>query len=242
MVVPASFRIKSCHIASMHLLLDLDGTLTDSMIGIHRSVNHALAELGRDAVAEPQLREMVGAPLITIFGVLLASDDATLLDRAIGSYRARFDAIGLIENRIFPGIPEALHGFRESGHSLQVVTGKPAVTAKRVVKHFGLDGYFEAIHGPELSDRSCNKADLIMAALNVAGPHAADAVMVGDRAEDVGAARAHGVRAVGAGWGYGSRAELTAAVPDYLAETVSDLVAWVQSAASHSQRTVIFMR
>ena len=98
------------------------------------------------------------------------------------------------------------------------------------MKHFALDGYFDAIHGPEITDRNCNKADLVMAALRVAGGHVAHAVMVGDRAEDVGAARAHGLRAVGVGWGYGSRAELTAAGPDYLAETVTDLVAWVQSA------------
>ena len=69
-----------------------------------------------------------------------------------------------------------------------------------------------------------------MSALEVAGGHAAHAVMVGDRAEDISAARANGVRVVGAGWGYGSRAELTAAGPDCLAETVTDLVAWVQSA------------
>jgi phosphoglycolate phosphatase len=152
------------------------------------------------------------------------------LDRAISVYRARFNTIGMFENQVFPGIPEALHQFRESGHSLQVVTAKPTVSARRVMKHSALDGYFDAIHGPELTDRTCNKADLVMAALKVAGAHAAHAVMVGDRAEDVGAARANGVRAVGVGWGYGSRAELTAAGPDYLAETVTDLVACVQSA------------
>jgi phosphoglycolate phosphatase-like HAD superfamily hydrolase len=43
--------------------------------------------------------------------------------------------------------------------------------------------------------------------------------MVGDRAEDISAARAHGVRGVAAGWGHGSRAELAAAAPNYLAET-----------------------
>jgi phosphoglycolate phosphatase len=214
----------------MHVFLDLDGTLTDSFVGISRCVNHALAELGRDSVSEPQLRGMVGTPLTTIFAVLLASDEAALLDRAVSAYRARFNAIGIFENQVFPGIPEALHQFRESGHSLQVVTAKPTVSARRVVEHFALDGFFDAIHGPELTDRSCNKADLVMAALKVAGGHAAHAVMVGDRAEDVVAARAHRVRAVGAGWGYGSRAELTAEAPDYLAETVTDLVAWVQAA------------
>jgi phosphoglycolate phosphatase len=215
-----------------HLFLDLDGTLTDSLIGICRCVNHALVELGRDAVPELQLRGMVGAPLARIFRVLLASDEPVLLDRAVEAYRARFNAIGVFENRLFPGIPEALHTFRQLGHRLQVVTAKPAVSARRVIEHFALDGYVEAIHGPELADRSCSKADLVRAALEVAGARAAQAVMIGDRAEDVGAARVHGVRAVGAGWGYGSRAELAGAGADYVAETVADLVAWVRSAGT----------
>jgi len=214
----------------MHLLFDLDGTLTDSFPGISRCINHALGELGRDAVPETDLRGFVGAPLTEIFGVLLASGDDALLDRAVTAYRSRFSAVGIFENQVFPGIPEALRTFRESGHSLQVVTAKPTVSARRVVRHFALDGYFEAIHGPALTDRTCSKADLVGAALKVAGTHAARAVMVGDRAEDISAARAHGVRGVAAGWGYGSRAELAAAGPDYLAETVADLVSWVQSA------------
>src|ERR1700733_13835203 len=180
----------------MHLFLDLDGTLTDSFIGIRRCVNHALVELGRDSVPDLQLRGMVGAPLTTIFGVLLDSDETALLDRAVAAYRERFNAIGIFENHVFPGIPEALHTFRELGHSLQVVTAKPTVSARRVVEHFALDGYFEAIHGPELTDRNCKTADLVKAALKVAGARVAEAVMVGDRAEDVSAARAHGVRAV----------------------------------------------
>jgi phosphoglycolate phosphatase len=212
-----------------HLFLDLDGTLMDSFVGIARCINHALAQLGRDGVGEPELRGMVGAPLTAIFGVLLASSDDALVDRAVDAYRSRFNRVGMFENQVFAGIPEALLGFRASGHSLQVVTAKPATSARLVLEHFALSEYFEAIHGPELSDRNCNKADLVLAALEIAGGHAADAVMIGDRAADISAARAHGVRAVGAGWGYGSRAELTAAAPDYLAETVTDLVAWVQS-------------
>jgi phosphoglycolate phosphatase len=214
----------------MHLLFDLDGTLTDSFPGISRCINHALTELGRETLGEGQLRPFVGRPLNTIFAALLSSSDLTLLDRATAAYRSRFDAAGILENRVFPGIPEALKTFRDSGHSLQVVTAKPCVTATRVIEHFALERYFEAIHGPELGERSCDKADLVAAALKVAGGKAADAVMIGDHADDVRAARQNAVRAVGAGWGYGSRAELGNAAPDYLAETVEDLVAWIESA------------
>jgi phosphoglycolate phosphatase len=214
----------------MHLLFDLDGTLTDSFPGISRSINHTLVELGLESVPDTRLRGFVGAPLASIFRALLASNDPILLDQAIAKYCARFDDVGILENRLFPGIPEALTAFRASGHTLQVVTARSVSSAQHVVRHFDLAAHFVAVHGPEPTDRGCNKADLVAAALTVAGGHATQAVMVGDRADDINAARAHGVRAVAAGWGYGSRAELTAAAPHHLAETVADLVAWVQSA------------
>jgi phosphoglycolate phosphatase len=53
--------------------------------------------------------------------------------------------------------------------------------------------------------------------------------MIGDRAEDVRAARAHGARAVAAAWGYGSRDELVAAGPDLVAEHVDDVRRWLRA-------------
>jgi len=81
------------------------------------------------------------------------------------------------------------------------VTAKPAVAARRVAVRFGIAGFFRALHGPELSARDCDKATLVGAALQVAGGDPGLAVMVGDRAADVIAARVHGVGAIAAGWG-----------------------------------------
>ena len=212
----------------MTLLFDLDGTLTDSCVGICRCINHALATLGREPVPDSRLTGMVGAPLSRIFASLLESDDAALLDRAIAAYRSRFDPIGIFENRLYDGVPEALRELRTEGHSLHVVTAKPTVAAIRVLEHFGLAEYFASVHGTHLGDRGCDKAVLVRAALDVAGGPPAAAVMVGDRADDIRAARAHGARAVAALWGYGSRSELEAAGPDLLAARMADLAMWVR--------------
>ena len=66
----------------MHLLFDLDGTLTDSFPGISQSINQTLMALGREVVPLDQLRPFVGARLATIFGSLLQSEDEALIDRA----------------------------------------------------------------------------------------------------------------------------------------------------------------
>ena len=219
----------------MHLCFDLDGTLTDSLPGIGRCINFALSELGRDPLPDIRIRSAVGTPLAAIFEGLLGSSDTNLIDRAVTAYRIRFDRIGIFENSLYPGIAEALDECQRSGHSLQIVTLKPATTARRVIAHFGIDHYFAAVHGPELGDRTCSKVDLLRAALNGVDRH--QSVMIGDRVDDVLAAREHGVRAVAVAWGYSDASELKNAKPDFVAETVSHLVTWVRGLAhTHGSR------
>ena len=216
----------------MLLLFDLDGTLTDSSPGIIRCINHALRELGHQAVPDHRVLGLIGTPLAEIFGTLLDSGDVVVLDAAVAAYRRRFNDVGIFENALFPGIIDALHGFRRSGHALQIVTAKPAVAARRVIEHFDIARFFDAVHGPDLGARTCQKADLVGAALNRMGPRTGLAMMIGDRAEDVLAARAHDIPGIGVGWGYGSRQDLDAAGPAFVAESVAELVEWVESAGT----------
>lgn len=210
----------------MHLLFDLDGTLVDSFPGISHSINQTLTAVGREPVPETQLRQFVGKRLAVIFSTLLGAKDEALVDRAVEIYRPLFDEVGILDSRVFPGIHDALSTFRDAGHSLQVVTVRSIESARLVVRHFGLDRYFDAVHGPERTQRTCDKADLVRAALNLAGGDARETIVIGDRADDIRAARAHGVHAVAAGWGYGTTEELRVAEPDYFASSVTDLVSY----------------
>jgi phosphoglycolate phosphatase len=219
----------------MHLFFDLDGTLTDSSPGIIRCINYALGELGLEEAADERLLGMIGAPLATIFETVLGCSDIAVLDRAVAAYRIRFNDVGIFENALFPGIANALDDFQRSGHTLQIVTAKPALSARRVIHHFELDRFFDFVHGPALGDRSCDKAALVGAALLKTGGDRNQAVMIGDRAEDILAARAHQIRAVAVGWGYGSRQELDAAAPTYVAEDVTALVQWVQTTCAENR-------
>jgi phosphoglycolate phosphatase len=218
----------------MHLLFDLDGTLVDSFPGISRSINQTLTTLGREPVPAAELRRFVGMQLPVIFSALLGAEDEALVERAVEIYRPLFDEVGILDSRVFPGIPEALASLRDAGFSLQVVTVRSIGSARLVVRHFGLERFFDAVHGPERGQRGGDKADLIRAALDLAGANARRTIMIGDRGEDIRAARTHGVRAVAAGWGYGSHEELRDAGPDHFAETVADLVTCTTGALTQS--------
>lgn len=193
------------------------------MVGISRSLQHALVRLGREPPEAAELRRFVGPPLHAIFAELLATADAALIASAIAHYRERFATVGLYENVVHAGIAPLLDELAGGGHRLFVVTTKPHVYARRILAHFGLDGWFGAVYGSELDGRHSDKTELVALALERERLTAAATWMIGDRAFDVDGGRANGTRTAGVLWGCGTEDELRASAPDLLARTVGEL-------------------
>ena len=204
----------------MHILFDLDGTLTDSEPGIIHSVQHALAAFG--ITADPtELRSYIGPPLINSFRDTAGLSEADA-QRAVTVYREYFSVQGLYENALYPGVSEMLKAVRAAGNTLAVATSKPEIFARRIIDYFQLDSFFEAVCGADLEGLRSEKPDVIRYALDQLH-HPADVIMVGDRKHDILGARENGLDAVGVLYGYGSRTELEQAGTHRLVSTVPEL-------------------
>lgn len=129
------------------LLFDLDGTLTDPREGITRSIAYALERMGREPPPLEALTFAIGPPLRRSLATLLGDGRSTTVERALALYRERFADVGLFENAVYEGMAEALRELAAGGAALYVATSKPRVYAERIIRHFGLDAHFEAIHG-----------------------------------------------------------------------------------------------
>jgi phosphoglycolate phosphatase len=209
------------------VLFDLDGTLTDSAPGIQRSTREALRRLNaedggnRPIPAESELGWMVGPPLRESFATLAGDESA---DRMLELYRERYDTIGIFENKLYDGVAAALDQLRARGDRLFVATSKRQVDAQRVVEHFGLGGYFDGVYGAQSDGRRAAKDQVLAAAIAGARLEAAPRiVMIGDRRYDALGARAVGIPAIGALWGYGDRAELAEAGADPIIESPREI-------------------
>lgn len=207
----------------MNLLIDLDGTLTDSKRGIVACIQHALRALGREVPDESTLIKYVGPPLKTGFRELLCTDDDAYAERAIEAYRERFVDVGMFENDVYPNIPEALQSLRARGARLFLATSKVRVYAERILDHFGLAGHFDGIYGGEFDGRLTDKAELIAHILSRTSSDPLRTTMIGDRYHDALGAKANGVDIVGVLWGYGTRAELAGAGVERFLEQPADL-------------------
>ena len=210
-------------------VFDLDGTLTDPRDGIVRCIDHALTRLGYRNPGEDSLAKYIGPPLFSTFRELLHTDDPSLIETAIAAYRERFSNVGMFENRIYEGVPDALERLRSYGATLVVATSKPEVFARRILQHFELNGWFKEVYGSKLDGTLSDKKDLVGHILERERISPTCSVMVGDREHDVVGAKGNGVRAIGVLWGYGGRVELEGAGADWLCEAPSALPGLVAS-------------
>lgn len=205
-----------------HVLFDLDGTLTESGPGIMKSAQYALHAFGIEKPWQ-ELSYFVGPPLSETFSRFFP-EPQTL--EAVVKFREYYKRDGWLDNAPYPGVADMLDALRAQGLRLFVATSKPEVMARRVLEHFGLASYFEAICGaPEHDPAAGQKLHVVNAALQAAGcTDRSRAVMVGDRKYDILGGHQAGMAAIGVLYGYGSREELEQAGADALAEAPAQLI------------------
>lgn len=215
------------------MLLDLDGTLSDSEPGIRNSLRWAFGREGFPVPTDEQVRSVIGPPFELGLPSIGVPDDA--LERVIDTYRERYEHTGAFENTMYEGVVEMLDELLAAGLSLSVATAKPEVTAFPILDYFGITSRFEVRAGATLTPERRNKAAVIDHALRQLGIHGDPdlydhVIMVGDRDHDVHGAHHHGIPCIGVTWGYGTPEELLGAGAVALADTPAELLALVQAA------------
>ena len=203
------------------ILFDLDGTLTESGIGITKSAAYAYEKLGLPVPSQAELDRFVGPPLVAAFMEYANLDEEGALE-ATRIYRERFSTIGWKENRVYAGIAPLLKELKEKGAYLAIASGKPEIFVKRIADYFGFARYFDKIVGIKMETTHADKHDLITEALDGRAIDEKTA-MIGDRKFDMASARDMGIHAIGVSYGYGSLEELQLSGADEIANTVEEL-------------------
>ncbi|MDL9937325.1 HAD hydrolase-like protein [Gordonia sp. ABSL1-1] len=193
---------------STTLLVDLDGTITDSFAGIANSFRHALAHVGAPDPDPHIVAGIAGPPMIDTLNSLQLAPDVT--DEAMRAYRTRYTEIGWRENAVFAGMDSLLADLSASGRTLAIATSKNETTARTILDHFGLTHHFSVIAGASDDGTRRFKHDVIAHALTQldiavdpeTGSPDTPLVMIGDRHHDVEGAARFGIPAILVGWGY----------------------------------------
>ena len=212
----------------MAVLLDLDGTLVDTVPFILASVRHAFAGRAR-CPSDAEWIEGIGTPLRVQLAAFTDGPDD--LEAVVARYRAYQREHHDRATRAYPGAVEAVRAVHARGHPVAVVTGKLVEPATRTLAHVGLAPFVRVVVGADSCARHKPDPEPVLAALARIGAPAAEALFVGDSPHDVAAANAAGVVSVAATWGACSRQVLLAAGPRHLLDEIGGLPRLVERLA-----------
>ena len=185
------------------LVLDLDGTLVDSVDDLMAAANRMLDRHALRRIYGDELRPMIGDGLQALAQRILLSRRAKPDDKAVSAFMADYSVHAADQARLFPGIESLLHEAAAAGWRLAVCTNKPVAPSRLMLDGLGVGGLFAAIGGGDsFASRKPDPAHLL-GTIALARGRRERSVLVGDHRNDVAAARGAGLPAIFAGWGYG---------------------------------------
>ncbi|SFF13903.1 phosphoglycolate phosphatase [Methylobacterium sp. 13MFTsu3.1M2] len=187
------------------VLLDLDGTLVDSLADLRTALNATLAREGLPPFGTAAMRAMVGDGAVALLRRALRASGGDL-ERApdlLPAFLAVYEPLAAAGTALFPNAAAAVRDLRAAGYALAIVTNKPARATGLILDAVGLAPLIDTVVGGDtLPERKPDPAPL-REALRRLRVEPGRAVMVGDMHHDIAAARAAGTAAILARYGYG---------------------------------------
>ena len=186
------------------VLLDLDGTLVDSLADVTNALNTTLKLEALQPVTTTETKSMFGDGVLELLKRALrlrGSNERRAVD-LVPAYLEHYESNALKTTRVYPGVLETLGCMVAAGFTLAVVTNKPTQAARLLVNTLGVAPFIKVIVGGDSAESLKPAPTLLQAALAHLSVEASRAVMVGDMVHDVVAARAAGVATVLVSYGY----------------------------------------
>lgn len=210
------------------VVFDWDGTIADSTMLIARAIQQAAADLGLGVPSLAQASHVIGLGLHDALARAVPQLSAARSGDFAARYRFHYQAgEGRVE--LFAGIRELIDALAAHGARLAVATGKTQAGLERAFAAAGLGARFVAVRCADQTQPKPHPAMLLELMAQLATPPART-LMIGDTTHDLAMARAAGTRAVAVAYGAHPRAELEAAAPEHVFDSVSELRQWLLGA------------
>ena len=218
------------------ILIDVDGTLVDSVPDLSFCVDEMMKKLGRPIHGEAKVRNWVGNGVErlvrrALIGQLDGEPDEADFQRAYPIFLDLYTDNTSKRSCLYPGIREGLDYLKAAGFRLGCVTNKAAQFTEPLLRDLGVSGDFSIIiSGDTLPQKKPDPAPLLHAA-RFFGVDPAQALMVGDSVSDVKAARAAGFQIVCMSYGYNHGVDIRESNPDAVIDALTEIRPLLEAAA-----------
>ena len=218
------------------ILIDVDGTLVDSVPDLAFCVDAMMQQLGRQPWGEAHVRNWVGNGVERLVrralsGTLDGEPEESEFQRAYPLFLELYAANTSLRSRLYPGVREGLDLLKAAGYKLGCVTNKAAQFTEPLLQDLGVYDVFSiVISGDTLSKKKPDPAPLLHGA-EFFGCRPEQCMMVGDSVSDVRAARAAGFQIVCMSYGYNHGVDIRESHPDAVIDTLTEIFPLLEKAA-----------
>lgn len=210
------------------ILIDVDGTLVDSVPDLAYCVDEMMQQLGMPTHGEAKVRNWVGNGVErlvrrALIGQLDGEPDEALFDKAYPIFLALYAENTSQRSCLYPGVREGLDYLQAAGYKLGCVTNKAAQFTLPLLKDLGVFDYFaNVVCGDTLPEKKPHPLPLLHSA-EVLGVMPEKSLMLGDSVSDVKAARAAGFQIICLSYGYNHGVDIRESHPDAVIDSMAEL-------------------
>jgi phosphoglycolate phosphatase len=214
------------------ILIDVDGTLVDSVPDLAYCVDEMMQRLGRSAWGEDKVRDWVGNGVErlvrrALVGQLNGEPDEAEFEQAYPLFLELYAENTSQRSCLYPGVREGLDYLKAAGYRLGCVTNKAEQFTLPLLRDLGIHDDFEIIiAGDTLPKKKPDPLPLLHAAEQL-GVAPVDALMLGDSQSDVKAARAAGFQIVCMSYGYNHGEDIHNYNPDAVIDSMTEIREWL---------------
>ena len=210
-------------------IVDLDGTMVDTLGDFVAALNAMLEDIGLPAVDAAAVGAMVGKGSEHLIRSVLRHaahttvDADALYERAFAQYQLHYLAINGQHADVYPGVVEGLRALQARGLKLACLTNKPTAFALPLLAAKGLDGFFVHVFGGDAFERKKPDPLPLLKTCEALGTSPARTLMIGDSSNDAQAARAAGCPVVLATYGYNHGEPIRGVDADAFVDSLADI-------------------
>ena len=206
------------------VLFDFDGTLIDSRKDIAASANATRRHYAMPSLPEETIGAYIGNGVQVLLEKIMETKDPERLKEALRFYKDYYRDHCADHTSVYPGTIELLEALQNRKIKMAVVSNKPQEFTVLILEKLGLARFFAVALGPESTVNRKPHPEPLLTVLRRMAINPSGAVMIGDSAVDVEAARAAGIPVGIVTQGYGDHEALMAAKPDWLVDSLSEFM------------------
>lgn len=217
------------------VLIDLDGTLLDTIPDLAAAANLMLGELGRPPLDEALIRTFVGKGIPRLVERVVVAAYGSMADsavqaRALPVFERCYEGVNGAHTTIYHGVIEGLDALRAQGLPLAVVTNKAARFTLPLLEHQGIRHYFGEVVAGDALPRKKPDPDQLLHVCGKLGIAPRDMLMIGDSVNDAQAARAAGCPVFCVTYGYNEGTDVRELDVDAIVDSLSEAARLIQKA------------